>query len=151
MPLTATDAFRSEVTRARPTRVVVMLYNEAIASLAAAIEAMKHNEIEERCNRLNVVTEIIGTLHMSLDMENGGEIADQLGSLYRYMLAQLIGINIHSDADKAAKMIDLLTPLRDAWEEVDQQMANNEDLVSVEATILRRLQAAGFRLNVHAA
>ena len=151
MPLTATDAFRSEVTRSRPTRVVVMLYNEAIASLDAAIEAMKHNEIEERCNRLNVVTEIIGTLHMSLDMENGGEIADQLGRLYRYVLAQLIGINIRSDAEKAAKMIDLLEPLRDAWEEVDQQMANNEDLVSVEATILRRLQAAGFRLDVHAA
>ncbi len=151
MPLTATEAFRSEVTRSRPTRIVVMLYDEAITSLEAAIEAMQHNDIEERCNRLNVVTEIVGTLHMSLDLENGGEIADQLGSLYRFMLAQLIRINIQSDAEKAAKIIDLLKPLRDAWEEVDQQMSNNEDQVSVEATILRRLKAAGFRLNVHAA
>ena len=151
MPLTATEAFRSEVTRARPTRVVVMLYDEAIASLDAAIEAMKHNEIEERCNRINLVTEIIATLHMSLDMENGGEISDQLGHLYRYILAQLIGINIRGDAEKAAKMVELLKPLRDAWEEVDHQMSNNEDLSSVEATILRRLRAAGFRLAVHAA
>src|SRR3546814_9552231 len=51
MPLTATDEFRSEVTRSRPTRVVVMLYDEAIASLEAAIEAMQRNAIEERCNR----------------------------------------------------------------------------------------------------
>jgi flagellar secretion chaperone FliS len=151
MPLTATEAFRSEVTRARPTRIVVILYNEAIESLTAAIEAMKQNDIEERCNRLNLVTEIIGTLHMSLDMDNGGEISDQLGRLYRFMLAQLIGINIHSDAEKAEKMIDLLQPLRDAWEEVDQQMARNEDLAAVESTILRRLQAAGFRLDIHAA
>lgn len=151
MPLTATEAFRSEVTRARPTRVVVMLYDEAIASLAAAIEAMKQNEIEERCNRLNLVTEIIGTLHMSLDMENGGEISDQLGRLYRFILAQLIGINIHSDAEKAAKMIDLLTPLREAWEEIDQRMARGDDHAAVEATVLSRLKAAGFRLNVHAA
>ncbi len=153
MPLTATDAFRSEVSRARPTRVVVMLYDEAIASLKAAIEAMEQNEIEERCNRINVVTEIIGTLHMSLDMDKGGEIAEQLGQLYRFVLAQLIRINISSDDEGAAKIIDLLTPLRDAWEEVDQRMADGdcEDLVSVETAILRRLEAAGFRLNVHAA
>lgn len=151
MPLTATEAFRSEVTRARPTRVVVMLYDEAIASLAAAIEAMEQNHIEERCNRVNVVTEIIGTLHMSLDLENGGEIAEQLGSLYRFVLAQLIRINIHSDAKGAAKVIDLLAPLRDAWDEVDMRLANGDDHAAVEATILRRLKAAGFRLNVHAA
>src|SRR3546814_16137357 len=77
MPLTATEAFRSEVTRARPTRVVVMLYDEAITSLEAAIEAMQQNAIEERCNRLNVVTEIIATLHMGLDMENGGDISER--------------------------------------------------------------------------
>lgn len=151
MPLTATDAFRSEVTRARPTEIVVMLYNEAILSLTAAIKAMQQNDIEERCNRVNVVTEIVGTLHMSLDMEEGGDIADQLGSLYRFVLAQLIRINIHSDAEGAAKIIDLLKPLRDAWQEVDQRMARGEDESSAASTILRRLEAAGFRLNIHAA
>src|SRR3546814_2519904 len=98
MPLTATEAFRSEVTRARPTRVVVMLYDEAITSLEAAIEAMQQNAIEERCNRLNVVTEIIATLHMGLDMENGGENSEELGRLYRFILARLIRITIQSDA-----------------------------------------------------
>ncbi|GAB4393661.1 MAG: hypothetical protein Tsb0032_13930 [Kiloniellaceae bacterium] len=151
MPLTATDAFRSEVTRARPTEVVVMLYREAILSLTAAIKAMQQNDIEERCNRINLVTEIIGTLHMSLDLEQGGEIADQLGQLYRFILAQLIGINIRNDAEGAAKIIDMLLPLRDAWKEVDQRMAAGDDEASMEATILRRLEAAGFQLDVHAA
>src|SRR3546814_4048227 len=121
MPLTATEAFRSEVTRARPTRVVVMLYDEAITSLEAAIEAMQQNAIEERCNRLNVVTEIIATLHMGLDMENGGEISEELGRLYRSILARLIRINIKSNADGAEKIIKSLTQLRVAWEEVEQR------------------------------
>src|SRR3546814_20872624 len=82
MPLTATDEFRSEVTRSRPTRVVVMLYDEAIASLEAAIEAMQRNAIEERCNRVNVVTEIIATLHMSLDMEIGRSSWKERGGQY---------------------------------------------------------------------
>lgn len=151
MPLTATEAFRSELTRARPTEVVVMLYNEAILSLTAAIKAMQRGDIEERCNRVNVVTEIIATLHMSLDLEQGGEIADQLGRLYRFVLAQLIGININNDAEGAAKVIDMLLPLRDAWKEVDQRMAAGDDASTMEATILRRLEAAGFQLDVHAA
>jgi len=151
MPLTATDAFRSEVTRARPTRVVVMLYDEAIASMTAAIEAMEQNEIEERCNRVNVVTEIVATLHMGLDMENGGELAEQLGRLYRFVLAQLIRINIHSDVEGAGKIIELLAPLRDAWDEVDRRMADGGDMTAMETAILQRLKAAGFRLNVHAA
>ncbi|MEQ8357326.1 MAG: flagellar export chaperone FliS [Kiloniellaceae bacterium] len=151
MPLTATDAFRSEVTRARPTRVVVMLYDEAIASLTAAIEAMEQNKIEERCNRVNVVTEIIGTLHMSLDIEKGGDIAEQLGQLYRYVLARLIRINIHSDIEGTKKVIEILQPLRDAWDEVDLGLADGGEQASLEATILRRLEAAGIRLDVHAA
>lgn len=151
MPLTASEAFRSEVTRARPTRVVVMLYDQTIASLEAAIEAIQQNAIEERCNRLNVATEIMATLHMSLDMENGGEIADGLGRLYRFILARLIRINIQSDAAGAAQIVDLLTPLREAWQEVDQRMAAGDEDATVEATILRRLEAAGFRLDVHAA
>ncbi len=151
MPLTATEAFRSEVARARPTRVLVMLYNEAINGLAAAIKAIGDNEIEERCNRINVVTEIVATLHMSLDLEKGGDVAEQLGGLYRYILAQLIRINIHSDAEMAAQIIDVLKPLRDAWEEVDRRMAEGEDLAAMEAAMLQRVEAAGNRLAIHAA
>lgn len=151
MPLTATEAFRSELDRARPTRVVVMLYDEAIASLNAAIDAMKQNQIEERCNRVNVVTEIIGTLHMSLDMENGGEIAEGLGQLYRFILAQLIRVNIQSDIEGTTKVIDLLKPLRDAWAEVDERMADDDDHLAMETTILRRLKDAGFQFGIHAA
>lgn len=151
MPLTATKAFRSELDRARPTRVVVMLYDEAIASLNAAIDAMKQNQIEERCNRVNVVTEIIGTLHMSLDMENGGEIAEGLGQLYRFILAQLIRVNIQSDIEGTTKVIDLLKPLRDAWVEVDERMADDDDHLAMETTILRRLKDAGFQFGIHAA
>jgi len=128
-----------------------MLYDEAIASLKVAVDAMQQNAIEERCNRLNVVTEIVATLHMSLDMDHGGEIAEGLGRLYRFILARLIRININSDVAGATRIIELLTPLREAGEEVDQRMAEGGDSAAVEAAILRRLEAAGFRLDVHAA
>ena len=151
MPLLATDAFRSELTRARPTRVVVMLYDEAIKGLATAIKAIRANDIEERCNSINVVTEIVATLHLSLDMDKGGEIAEHLGSLYRFILAELIRINIHSDAEKAAQVIDVLKPLRDAWVKVDLRLVEGHDMALVEAVMLEQVEAAGNRFAVHAA
>lgn len=151
MPLEATEAFRSEVARARPTRLVVMLYDEAITGLVAAINAIRDNEIEERCNRINVVTELVATLHLSLDMEKGGDLAEQLGSIYRFILGQLIRINISSDAEKAAQIIDVLKPLRDAWDEVDRRVEKGEDITLAEAAMLQRVEAAGNRLSIHAA
>lgn len=151
MPLEATEAFRSEVARARPTRLVVMLYDEAITGLVAAINAIRDNDIEERCNRINVVTELVATLHLSLDMEKGGDLAEQLGSIYRFILAQLIRINISSDAEKAAQIIDVLKPLRDAWDEVDRRVEKGEDITLAEAAMLQRVEAAGSRLSIHAA
>lgn len=151
MPLLATDAFRSEITRARPTRVVVMLYDEAIKGLATAIKAIRANDIEERCNSINVVTEIVATLHLSLDMDKGGEIAEHLGSLYRFILAELIRINIHSDAEKAAQIIDVLKPLRDAWVKVDLRLVEGHDMALVEAVMLEQVEAAGNRFAVYAA
>lgn len=151
MPLEATEAFRSEVARARPTRLVVMLYDEAITGLVAAINAIRDNNIEERCNRINVVTELVATLHLSLDMEKGGDLAEQLGSIYRFTLGQLIRINISSDAEKAAQIIDVLKPLRDAWDEVDQRVAKGEDISIAEAAMLQRVEAAGNSLSIHAA
>ncbi len=151
MPLEATEAFRSEVARARPTRLVVMLYDEAITGLVAAINAIRDNDIEERCNRINVVTELVATLHLSLDMEKGGDVAEQLGSIYRFILGQLIRINISSDAEKAAQIIDVLKPLRDAWDEVDRRVEKGEDITLAEAAMLQRVEAAGNRLSIHAA
>ncbi|WP_422367616.1 flagellar export chaperone FliS [Pelagibius sp.] len=151
MPLEATEAFRSEVARARPTRLVVMLYDEAITGLVAAINAIRDNDIEARCNRINVVTELVATLHLSLDMEKGGDVAEQLGSIYRFILGQLIRINISSDAEKAAQIIDVLKPLRDAWDEVDRRVEKGEDITLAEAAMLQRVEAAGNRLSIHAA
>ncbi len=151
MPLTASEEFREVITRTRPTRLVVMLYDEAIASLDEAIAAIRRGDIEGRCNSINLTTEIIATLHMGLDMENGGEISDSLESLYRFVLAQLIRINIRSDAIATARIIDVLTPLREAWQELDQRVVAGEAPELIEAAILTHVQGAESRIVENAA
>ena len=58
-------------------------------------------------------------------MREGGEIASNLDQLYRYVITQLPMINIRNDAALTQSLIDLLTPLRDSWVELDERIGHD--------------------------
>ncbi len=122
-----------------PCQLIVMLYDEALASLRAAIAAIEAGDIEARCKATSQVTEVISQLYLSLDMEQGGEIADNLGRIYNLVIVQMAQVNFDNDASLAAQMIDLLLPLRDSWFGLDERIrgsiefAESEDAMMVAA------------------
>lgn len=106
---------------ASPALLVAMLYDKAISSLKEATAAIANNEIERRW-RCNVrATEIINHLLITLDMENGGEIAANLEKLYIYMLNRLPDIDLGNDPRPAKEVISLLEPFAKAWHTLDEQ------------------------------
>ncbi len=115
-----------------PCRLIVMLYDEAIASLRAAIAAIESGDIEARYKATAQVTEVISQLYLSLDMEQGGEIADNLGRIYNLVIAQMTQVNFTNDATLAAQMIDLLLPLRDSWLGLDERIRGSIEIAESE-------------------
>ena len=111
-----------EVGKAFPSRLVVMLYDEAIASLIAAIDAIGKGDIEGRCFATERAIEVISQLYLALDMEDGGEIAESLGGIYNYILSQLPRINFDNDPDIAGQAVKLLRPMRKSWFELDERI-----------------------------
>jgi len=115
---------------AEPARRVVMLYDETIAALRVASMAASSGDIEGRCNAVTAATEIVGYLYMTLDTELGGEIAQNLGALYAHVLTQLPRVNIYNDAETAERVIAILEPLRESWNE----LANTVSVGSLPAS-----------------
>ncbi len=111
-----------EVGKAFPSRLIVMLYDEAIAALTAAIEAIGRGDIEARFNATNRTSEVIAELYLGLDMKQGGEIAEGLGGIYNFILTQLPRINFENDPDIAEQAIKLLRPVRQSWFELDERI-----------------------------
>ncbi len=107
---------------ASPSRLVVMLFDEAEKNLSAAIEAIEAGDIETRCTSANKAIDVICHLYTTLDFEQGGPIAAQLGELYRFLMRRLALVNVRNDAAPAREAIALLAPLRDAWREVDERI-----------------------------
>ena len=151
MPLTTTESYRADLLAARPSQMVVMLYDNALASLRSAIVAIEGGDIESRCNSVNTASEITTTLLLALDHEQGGEVAERLESIYRFMIGRMMFINLHNDADIARSVIDLLMPLRDAWLEVDRIVADGADSSQIEPTMLEAAKALDDRLAVSSA
>ncbi len=151
MPLTTTDRYRAQLLNARPTQTVVMLYDNAIASLESAIAAIESGEIERRCNSVNAASEIVSTLHLALDMERGGEIAERLSAIYRYAIGKMISINLHNDKAAAEDLVRALVPLRDAWAELDRMIAAGAQGDRIEPTMLRASRKASLKLAINPA
>jgi flagellar protein FliS len=105
-----------------PSALVVAVYDEAIASLGAALDAIDRGDIEARCEATVQTAEVLSVLRLALDHRGGGAIAANLDRLYAFVIAQLPLLNARNDAAIAKGLIAVLEPLRDGWAEVDDRI-----------------------------
>ncbi len=116
-----------QVMSASPAKLVAMLYERAILLLHDAVGAIEAGDIEGRWRANSKATEIIGELWQALDMEVGGEIAENLYRLYGFMMMRLTMVDTENSAQAARDVIGLLEPLRRSWHELaDGEGANGE-------------------------
>ena len=100
---------------ASPAELVAMLFERAIHLLRETERAIEEGRIEARHTANTKAMEIIHHLDMTLDREQGGEIAEQLAALYSFVLRRLADVDRLNDADIPRNMIGLLEPLRESW------------------------------------
>lgn len=104
------------VRAASPHKLIIMLYDGALQSLARAREGMLGGQVAQKGEAFSKAIRIIEEgLRASLDAKRGGEIATRLDELYRYMTTRLLTANLRNDAAALDEVSRLLTELRDAW------------------------------------
>ena len=107
-------------------QLIIMLYNEAVRQLDQALNLMELNDsgkkdparIEKIGKSVVKTQEIVSELMVSLDFEQGGDIAKNLFSLYTWFNRELMEANISQDARRISTVRDLIDDLRNAWQEV---------------------------------
>jgi len=107
------------VVAASPSKLIIMLYDGAITACYSAVAHIQKNDYEKKGQMISKAIMIIESgLRLSLDRKSGGEIADSLDALYGYMSDRLYIANLKNKAEPVQEVIDLLTELRSAWEEI---------------------------------
>lgn len=107
---------------ASPEQLLLMLYDGAIKFAQQSKKALEEKNLEDANNRLKKTQDIINELIVTLDMEQGGEVAQNLYNIYDYMNRRLIQANIRKDPEIIDEVINLLRDIKDSWEEVIKKM-----------------------------
>jgi flagellar protein FliS len=121
---TGSNAYRavgveSMANTAAPHQLVIMLFNGARAAIAEAKGHLARREIAAKGTAISKAIDIIdGGLKASLDMNVGGELAQNLSDLYVYMGQRLFYANLKNDIAALDEVASLLQQLGDAWNSI---------------------------------
>jgi len=109
---------RATIETASPHKLISMLLDGALGSLAKAKGSMERGDIQERTRHLNKASEIVVGLKGSLDIEQGGEVAANLNALYDYMISGIMTANRNSDVEKVQELMNLMLEIKQGWSEM---------------------------------
>ena len=127
-------AYTNAISSYRETRVItasqgqliIMLYDETVKQLDKGLELLSLStggkkdpgNIEKISKAILKAQEIITELTVSLDFEQGGDIAKNLFSLYTWFNKELVESNISHDVRRITQVRNQLSELKSAWTEV---------------------------------
>ena len=116
----------SVVDSASPHQLIDMLFDGACGRLKKAQGCILHGDIQGRNEAITATVAILSGLQASLDHERGGDLADNLESLYDYMQRRLFRANSDNDARAVEEVLDLIKTLHDAWAAIGQDVAQSQ-------------------------
>ena len=103
---------------ASPHQLITMLLDGAIERVASAVGAMERGEIGATGESIGKAISIVDNLRVSLDQQKGGQISENLASLYEYMTRRLLEANATKDTAMLAEVAGLLKEIKVAWDQV---------------------------------
>ncbi|WP_144395162.1 flagellar export chaperone FliS [Pleionea sediminis] len=114
---------------ADPHTLVQMLLDGAIEKINKAKYSIKSQQTNKKGEFISWAISIIGGLQASLDIEKGGEVAQNLNDLYEFSVQHLVDANIENSEEKLDNVLKVLTNISDGWkgirEEVVESKKNN--------------------------
>jgi len=102
-----------------PHALVLLLFDAVRIAMNEARAQMQLNQIAAKGAAIGKACEIIDCgLKASLDLKRGGKIAEQLFSLYEYMVERLTVANLRNDPAHLDVVARLLAEIEGAWRQI---------------------------------
>lgn len=116
------DALEAKVLGAGTVDLIVQFYEGAIAAIRLAQQGIEAAQFEQKTRQINKAYEIVDCLDRVLDLERGGEVAQNLNGLYDYIKRRLMSANADNDVEALAEAIKLLAELNEGWKGLAQKV-----------------------------
>ncbi|MBX9246633.1 flagellar export chaperone FliS [Actinotalea ferrariae] len=109
------------VATASPAKLLTMLYDRLLLDLQRAENEQRAADRAAAGVHLTHAQDIVSELAATLDV-SAWDGAQQLLSIYTFLLTELVAANVSGDADRTASCRALVEPLADAWHQAAAQL-----------------------------
>ncbi|MDR2368443.1 MAG: flagellar export chaperone FliS, partial [Deltaproteobacteria bacterium] len=111
---------QTQVTTVDKGRLIIILYEGAIRFIREAIKAQEAGDIPTKASSINRAMDIITELNQSLNMQEGGEIAQNLRRIYKFWNDHLLKAKVSRDGQGLTDVESMMVSLAQAWQVVCQ-------------------------------
>ena len=115
---------KSTAQQASPYQLVAMLFQKLLDNIATAKGAITQNDFAKKGSEISNAIAIIGVLEGSLDFKQGGEVSENLASLYNFCCEQLLVASTENDIKKLDEIIQILLPIKSGWDSIPFENQN---------------------------
>jgi len=102
--------------------LVVKAYDSIVSSLKKASGLMAEGNLQRSLELTSKATQIIFELLFALDLEEGGEIAARLNSLYTFALGKIADAEKEKNHHLLSEITDIFETLKEGWEGVAKKV-----------------------------
>ena len=107
------------VQTADPHQLVSLLFDALKQSLQRARGALERGDIAAKGMAIGKAVRLLEEgLKAGLNMEQGGELAQNLRGMYSYCVVRLTHANLRNDAAALAEVSSLIEPVADSWQHI---------------------------------
>lgn len=109
------------VESASPHKLIQMLFDTYLVRVDQAMTAIEQEDMAAKGVALSKALAILGGLEEGLDLEKGGELAENLQELYRYVRQRLLAATNSNEVEPLREARELIFQIKDAWDQIPQE------------------------------
>lgn len=113
--------------------LILQVYTGAVQAFAAGRQHYAAQDNQKGHEQLEKARKFIVHLYTTLDFEQGGEVADNLGKLYAFVMSQIDMIQATKDLKVLDSCMTVLQNLRQGWEDLKQQSKLQKPAIAVSS------------------
>ncbi|MDR2506776.1 MAG: flagellar export chaperone FliS [Candidatus Accumulibacter sp.] len=109
-------SLETSIQNASPHKLIVLLFEGVREAIIVARAGIEKEDIQQKGMAITKAIDIIlNGLRASINLEEGGAIAQNLYALYDYMSARLLHASMHNDTGALDEVLGLLSEIQEAW------------------------------------
>lgn len=109
---------KDDLAVADPHRIIQLLMQGSLENMAKAKGAMERKDFAEKSRTVSKAMSIISALQHSLDMAAGGEVSENLWSLYDFMVNHLMHASRENNSAKVDDVIEIMIKIKSGWDAI---------------------------------